>query len=621
MKSLVKTISIFLLSVVPIIITPANVFAKSEEFVLGLWHCWNSGCVGGRNIECCLNELWGEETIPIDEQELLTDINANTLHSFYYGLEDANPVMNYCNSVKGAVKMYIGGEARYEEFVGYTEFSGWSGSADSCNFLWWQQGIGKTLALYDTLFNYFGQSGLRGFSITHEISLTNNFKERYGAIYHGLQIMIDSVKNHNPDPNLKFTMVDGVHRNYFPDLLDSIPDLDYFEDEYYLFGLSIDEFTGTTFQSYIDILFNRYANDDWETFKGSNTQWMPVIWAGAMASSGVHMCGDTSMTILKYRWPTREEIRLQAFLALATGARGIVLFSYATVEDACGKIWGLLEYDRTLPTCTIPQNHDDYLKAPYTRYFENYDGIPYDHVKELYKDLEEWGPHFLTLWVDQHYARTDNLPDSSDILRAVSGNYIAGTTMTDTSKCKKPRYFMLVNRVTSNCNGYGCVANPQTITVDFRMPAISNVCILTSVFDRKRKIFTKSDSVVNGYNYYHFEDTIGPGDGKLYKIRSKTNNSSINDQEQIPTQFNLAQNYPNPFNATTIISYSLPQTSQVTLRIYNLLGQHVTTLFEGTQLAGKHNVTWTINNVPSGVYFALLNTETNFEKIKMVLLK
>lgn len=59
-----------------------------------------------------------------------------------------------------------------------------------------------------------------------------------------------------------------------------------------------------------------------------------------------------------------------------------------------------------------------------------------------------------------------------------------------------------------------------------------------------------------------------------------------------PTEFVLAQNYPNPFNPTTTIAYSLPSTSYVTLRVYDLLGREVTTLFQGSQNQGRYNMQW-----------------------------
>ena len=75
-----------------------------------------------------------------------------------------------------------------------------------------------------------------------------------------------------------------------------------------------------------------------------------------------------------------------------------------------------------------------------------------------------------------------------------------------------------------------------------------------------------------------------------------------------PTDFNLEQNFPNPFNPETVIKFSLKEDSRVTLRVYNVLGQVVTTLVDEQMLAGSHDVPWNGKNdqnrdVASGVYF------------------
>jgi len=71
----------------------------------------------------------------------------------------------------------------------------------------------------------------------------------------------------------------------------------------------------------------------------------------------------------------------------------------------------------------------------------------------------------------------------------------------------------------------------------------------------------------------------------------------------IPMRFNLAQNYPNPFNPTTTITYELPATSHVTLKIFDLLGREVIVLEDRVVLPGKYAVTWDASRCASGVYF------------------
>jgi hypothetical protein len=71
----------------------------------------------------------------------------------------------------------------------------------------------------------------------------------------------------------------------------------------------------------------------------------------------------------------------------------------------------------------------------------------------------------------------------------------------------------------------------------------------------------------------------------------------------LPVEFALEQNYPNPFNPTTNIIYSVPVKSNVTLDVYNLIGQKVITLFEGDVEAGKHSAIFNASSMSSGIYF------------------
>jgi Cellulase (glycosyl hydrolase family 5). len=88
-----------------------------------------------------------------------------------------------------------------------------------------------------------------------------------------------------------------------------------------------------------------------------------------------------------------------------------------------------------------------------------------------------------------------------------------------------------------------------------------------------------------------------------------------------PKNFSLSQNYPNPFNPSTTIRYSLPQSGQVKLIVYDVLGRQVATLIDEKQNAGVYDVSFNAARLTSGVYFYRLNIGTFIQTKKMLVLK
>jgi hypothetical protein len=85
--------------------------------------------------------------------------------------------------------------------------------------------------------------------------------------------------------------------------------------------------------------------------------------------------------------------------------------------------------------------------------------------------------------------------------------------------------------------------------------------------------------------------------------------------------FALRPPYPNPFNETTTIRFHLPHAGDVTLKVYNTLGQEVSTLADGPLQAGEHRVQWAAKRLASGVYFVRLSFENSFQTRKVILLR
>lgn len=147
-----------------------------------------------------------------------------------------------------------------------------------------------------------------------------------------------------------------------------------------------------------------------------------------------------------------------------------------------------------------------------------------------------------------------------------------------------------------------------------------------------------------GFNASYYNHTAGSPDAEWLKVvvtdaiwRTAEDDIFINvlglgkqvaeeDAKQSPNGFLLEQNYPNPFNPSTTISFSIPEASDMSLDVYDVMGRHVATLFNGMKQAGIHEVKFDATSLSSGIYITRLkatgSTGQQFTKdIKMNLVK
>lgn len=125
-----------------------------------------------------------------------------------------------------------------------------------------------------------------------------------------------------------------------------------------------------------------------------------------------------------------------------------------------------------------------------------------------------------------------------------------------------------------------------------------------------------------------WEDTR-PGDGwEIYYMKNTNGNpiGVISVNNEIPLDYSLLQNYPNPFNPETKIRFNIPQNNgsnvkNVSILIYNSLGQVVETLFNSSLKPGSYEIIWKADQFSSGIYFYKLITNDFTETKKMVLIK
>ncbi|WP_340102449.1 immunoglobulin-like domain-containing protein [Rhodohalobacter sp. 8-1] len=117
-------------------------------------------------------------------------------------------------------------------------------------------------------------------------------------------------------------------------------------------------------------------------------------------------------------------------------------------------------------------------------------------------------------------------------------------------------------------------------------------------------------------------ESDGPASlGSLESDFNDLNEANDGSNMELPTEFGLEQNYPNPFNPVTIIPYMMPEEASVRLSVFNMLGQEVMRLVDGTRKAGRHQAQFDASSLPSGLYIYSI-TAGNFRASKtMVLLK
>ena len=168
-------------------------------------------------------------------------------------------------------------------------------------------------------------------------------------------------------------------------------------------------------------------------------------------------------------------------------------------------------------------------------------------------------------------------------------------------------------------------SNFTTLVDYFQVPKLS----WTRRAYRLSTFVPQNSTVRVAFRYLHYNaanaDFIG-----IDAVQFSSVTTSVEEEERVPTTFLLHQNYPNPFNPSTTVQFDLPETSDVTLTVYDVLGRQVLVLPSGKQTAGFHQITW--NGVSSagtamssGVYLYRLEARSNgkvyTDMKKMILLK
>lgn len=97
--------------------------------------------------------------------------------------------------------------------------------------------------------------------------------------------------------------------------------------------------------------------------------------------------------------------------------------------------------------------------------------------------------------------------------------------------------------------------------------------------------------------------------------------TDVEDEDVLLKDYKLEQNFPNPFNPTTAIKFSIPESGNTTIKVFNVLGSEIATLLDEVKESGMHEVVFNAANLPSGAYFYSIEVNNFREVKKMILMK
>jgi len=476
-----KTVLLSVLAIMLPSLLPSCLFSQSQNyFALGLWYVATETPYPGY--------------ISDHEKGLFNNVK----NTWLIGLQAARErhYMNFCNETGGRIRMPILGDCEYPELVPnswhvFTRapvyYTDCSGVARYCPSYPNPQFINNVNAWIDAVAaRYNSDVGFQEYGVGREV-----YPQQY---WQNIKYICDRIQQVN-DAHSSL-LVGNVSAYSNPELFfDTVTSLDIFQHEHYPFGPNT-PYTGQVFQDSLDALVSstRGYGRCMTIFRERHTKWHAIIQASQIWDEPGH-------TLLN-RLPTRSEIKVQAYLALSRGARGIEYFTYWTGTN------GDYSYDGHV-TQGSPRNPYDYGD----RYGETSYKL-YDVVSSLNNDLAEIGPIMLDLYPVAAFPSTNIPPES--YIKSVTGNYIDVGTFTDEKHQSDPDanldYFMVVNRACSRDES-GNPADPQNITVTIQKQPN------TKYVFREMLSGTETIVVTDANGRYTYPVTLGPGEGKLIMLR------------------------------------------------------------------------------------------------------
>ncbi|MFH1194857.1 MAG: T9SS type A sorting domain-containing protein [bacterium] len=246
-----------------------------------------------------------------------------------------------------------------------------------------------------------------------------------------------------------------------------------------------------------------------------------------------------------------------------------------------------------------------------------------------------WSVHNDFTLVDATHIRANNLSGLGEFAIGSTGENMLPVEMQSFCASLQNNKVILNWATATEVNNYGFEVERSEILSGAKNPN-DNIGISHSLSASWETLgFVKGNGNSNSTRQYFFNDNLvlNPDpdlDLVLYRLKQIDIDGNFTYSNEIeievgntPVEFELSQNYPNPFNPTTVISYQLSVNSQVSLKVFDMLGREVVTLVDEFQNAGIHHSTFSILNysLPSGIYFYSLRAGEFYQTKKMLLIK
>jgi len=239
-------------------------------------------------------------------------------------------------------------------------------------------------------------------------------------------------------------------------------------------------------------------------------------------------------------------------------------------------------------------------------------------ITEDYRSFIGSGPYNIgvggTLMVGFGIVAGQNLADlqaNTDAAQVIWDSFIVPVELTSfTGTVNNLGQVVLNWETATEINNQGFEIERRTETSEFRTVGFVEGYGTTS--EPRSYVYTDM-TAETGVNYYR----LGQIDYNGAYAYSDVVEIDVNG----PLTFELAQNYPNPFNPSTSIKYSVPESGNIRLSVFNIVGEEVAVLANGFSQAGFYEVTFDASNLPSGVYLYKLQSANSVQTKKMMLLK